>query len=410
MNNNMKKNFVWNIIGTTFSAFNSLFFLIIVTRINGIDNAGIFSFAFSMACLFYIVGIYSGRVFQVTDNNDENDDYSYINLHMFTTIIMIILSLFFYIFRGYGTFKLVVSLLLIIYKALEAVSEVFFAILQKNDKLYKVGFSMFCKSIIGIVLFFLIDYFTHNLIISLISIVVTNFLFLVFYEINNAKKTIKEKNSFKSEIIIRLLKTGFYTFIFTFLNLYLINTSKLAIENFLSDKFQTIFGIIIMPATVISLFAQFIIHPFLLEIKNNINDKKYDNLIKLIIKLSLIILFMGAICVICAWLLGVPVLKIIYGVDLKNYRLDLILILVGATFYAINCVFANVLIAFRKTLSQAIIYIIISIISSILAMILVKYNGIFGASFAYFVTMAMVVLSFLILTAIVIKKEKEKNA
>ena len=29
------KNFVWNILGTGFNSFNSLFFLIIVTRING---------------------------------------------------------------------------------------------------------------------------------------------------------------------------------------------------------------------------------------------------------------------------------------------------------------------------------------------------------------------------------------
>src|SRR5574344_1000696 len=153
MKNNMKKNFIWNIIGTTFSAFNSLFFLVIVTRINGVDKAGVFSFAFSMACLFYIIGIYSGRVFQVTDNNAENDDYSYINLHIFTSTAMLLLAFAFYSFRGYNTFKLTVSMLLIIYKVLESISEVFFALMQKNDKLYKVGFSMSCKAVISIVMF-----------------------------------------------------------------------------------------------------------------------------------------------------------------------------------------------------------------------------------------------------------------
>ena len=53
---NFKKNVIWNILGTGFNSFNSLFFLIIVTRINGTTNAGIFTIAFSTACILYIIG------------------------------------------------------------------------------------------------------------------------------------------------------------------------------------------------------------------------------------------------------------------------------------------------------------------------------------------------------------------
>ena len=38
-NTQFKKNFIWNTLGTGFNAFNSLFFMIAVTRINGVDNA-----------------------------------------------------------------------------------------------------------------------------------------------------------------------------------------------------------------------------------------------------------------------------------------------------------------------------------------------------------------------------------
>ena len=44
MKNNLKKNVIWNTLGLTFNSFNSLFFLIIINRINGIDDGGIFSF------------------------------------------------------------------------------------------------------------------------------------------------------------------------------------------------------------------------------------------------------------------------------------------------------------------------------------------------------------------------------
>ena len=35
------KNFIWNIVGTGLNSFNSLFFLIILKRINGMNDAGI---------------------------------------------------------------------------------------------------------------------------------------------------------------------------------------------------------------------------------------------------------------------------------------------------------------------------------------------------------------------------------
>ena len=40
-----KKNFIWNTLGTGLNAFNSLFFMIIATRINGVEKAGVFSIA-----------------------------------------------------------------------------------------------------------------------------------------------------------------------------------------------------------------------------------------------------------------------------------------------------------------------------------------------------------------------------
>ena len=61
--NNTKKNFVWNMIGATVNSFTSLIFMIVVTRINGTKEAGIFTFAFSLACLLQVISNYSGRTF-----------------------------------------------------------------------------------------------------------------------------------------------------------------------------------------------------------------------------------------------------------------------------------------------------------------------------------------------------------
>ena len=68
------KNFIWNSLGTGINSFNSLFFLIIVTRVNDIQTAGIFSIAYATATILYTLAMYSGRLCQVTDIKNKIKD------------------------------------------------------------------------------------------------------------------------------------------------------------------------------------------------------------------------------------------------------------------------------------------------------------------------------------------------
>ena len=120
---NLRKNFVWNLIGSTASSFASLFFMMIVTHLNGIDDAGIFSFAFSTASIYVVRGIYSGRTFQVTDKNKKTTDSDYFYLKFATCIAMLVSGLIFCLVRGYTGEKLIVIMFLITFRALEAIGE-----------------------------------------------------------------------------------------------------------------------------------------------------------------------------------------------------------------------------------------------------------------------------------------------
>ena len=147
-----KKNVFWNILGTSVNAFVSFFLLIFVTRINGEDVAGIFSFAFSVSLIFNVIGVYYGRVYQVSDNS-KNSDYDYLVSKIIVCIIMMIVSILFVILNRYFIYKIIVILLLCLLKCIEAFSETLYAIIQKNEQLYKVGFSFFIKGMLCIIIF-----------------------------------------------------------------------------------------------------------------------------------------------------------------------------------------------------------------------------------------------------------------
>lgn len=182
MEKNLKLNAIWNTLGITVNSFNSLFFLIIINRVNGVEIAGIFSFAFSIACLLFIVGIYAGRTYQVSDINENLNNYEYLVHKYITCTMMFLIAIVFIIVQKYSLEKNVIIILLCLYKLFEAMSETFYGFLQKNDELYIVGKSLFFKSLVGIIIFFVIDFLTKDIIVSCVALNINSFLF-VFYMI-----------------------------------------------------------------------------------------------------------------------------------------------------------------------------------------------------------------------------------
>ncbi|MDD6224058.1 MAG: oligosaccharide flippase family protein, partial [bacterium] len=241
---NKKKNFIWNTIGITFNAFTSLFFLVIVNRINGIEEAGIFSYTYSLACLFYIIALYYNRTYQVADVENEYSNNQYITNRLITSILTLLIVVLFSIISGFSMFKMEILMLILIFRILEAISDCFHGFIQKKDELYYVGQSLFLKAIIGLILFFITDYITNSIILSLILLIITNVIGLIV-DIKKYKSLYHQKFTFVLDKSISLFKIAFPVFIFSFLTIYLNNCQKYVMEYILDEKYQTVLGIII---------------------------------------------------------------------------------------------------------------------------------------------------------------------
>jgi len=389
-----KKNVIWNMLGASANAFNSLLFAIVVTRVNGVNEAGIFTYSFATACLFYMIAVYAGRTFQVTDITGKNSDSDYIYHRIITCIIMILVSIIFVLVKQYDIYKSSIFVILCIFKCVEAFSESIYAIIQKNDSLYKVGISLFLKAVISIITFTISNYITKNLLISCISIVLVNIILLIIYDFRNMKKLEFVKTKLSKKSMMQIFKIGFFTFLLTFLGNYLINAPRYAIDDILTNDLQTIFGIIIMPATLMGLLGQYIIQPCLVGISNSIKNKKYKELRKTIIKLASIIIGFGCVVIIGAYLLEQKVLELVYGVDLSMHITSMMIIVVGSILYSLSTILSALLIAMRKTKIQAYMYIIVAIIATILSYNLVNKIQIVGASITYLLTMLLITVLF----------------
>ncbi len=398
------KNVAWNAVGSTVNAFNSLLFAIVATRINGVDQAGVFSYAFANACIFYVIGSYIVRAFQVTDISGEFSDSDYIYNRFITCFMMILALLAFIIIKCYDFYKSAIVFTLGLFKCFEAFSEVLYGIVQKNDQLYKVGISLFIKATTGVIAFVFIDFFTKNLLLSCVSIGIVYLLLILIFDIPAYRCCQKSISSFSMKRNLNLLKKGFSTFIITILGIYLINSPRYAIDDLQSNSVQTVYGIIILPATFMCLLGQYIIQPCLTSISENIRQKNYIMLKKIITRIILLMCVIGSGVFVLAYFLEEPVLSWIYNIDLKNYKIDMLIIILGSVLYGLETVLSYVLISFRKTTVQAFIFMGVSVFAALISYAMVLNMGIRGASLTYLFVMLIIVTAFILCLLIFMRR------
>lgn len=409
MENNLKKNFILNSIGAVLYSFTSLFYMIIATRIVGTNGAGLFTFAFSTANLLQVVGIYAGRAYQVTENKENITDSDYFYNRIISCSFMLIIGLLFCFLEGYAVFKIGIILLLIVYKMLDAFAEHYYAILQKNDDLYKVGISLIIKGVLGVVLFLLINILTKNIFLACISLVILNLIVTFTYDYFNSRKVKQVITKFNLKNVISIYLAGFWIFIQTFLMQYILNASRYSIDKYFADDYQTIFGIILMPASLMILVSQFIIQPYLIRIKDYISKKEFNCLNKLILKICIFILLIGALSLVAAYFLGIPILELVYNLNLKDYKTELLIIIMASIIYSISFILNNALIALRKTLAPAICYLIVAVIEFFLVNYLVIKYVLFGASISYFISMLLILIIYILIYFVAIRKDKQND-
>jgi O-antigen/teichoic acid export membrane protein len=382
-----RKNFIWNMIGTTLNSFNSMFFMIIITRINGTEDAGIYTLLFSVACLLYNIGIYSGRTFQVTDKTGKYSETEYVIHRMVTVSIMFIVGALYCALKNFDAYRFALTMLLTIMKCLEAFSECLYGVMQKNDELYKSGFSLTIKALGSLMAIIIVNLLLKNLVISFVIVDVICLIVTLVYDFPSIKKYLNKNYSFKHSMT--LFKVGFYAFAFYFLNVYLSNAAKYALDGKVTSSEQALFSIVLMPATLINLCAIYLLQPYinrlgLLYLENRVEE--FRKSMKMIVLGSVGI---GVVALIGATLLGVPVLNLVYGVDLTNYLRSLQIIIVGATLIAIVTILSTALTTFRNTRIQFIIYLIVSGVILLISGIMVDTFGVNGGAYLYLVSTIM---------------------
>lgn len=397
--------YIWNITGSIANALLSVVALMIVTRILDDRQADIFSIAWTISQLMATVGTFQIRMYQATDVTGVFRFRQYLIYRLITIGIMMVSSYVYVVIRGYSGEKAVVVLLMCVFRAVDSLADVYEGWFQQKERLDLSGKALTYRIVAAVLGFGIVLFATRNLILSGIVLVVVYVACFFIYDIRyhygvEAFRESERKGKDGVTWIAKMTIEGFPLFINAFLMMSIMNAPKMVLDvaieqGSLAQGLQTVFNIIFMPASFLNL-AYIVFRPLITKMAIVWNMGKAREFLKILMKIMVSLFGIGILLLIGSALLGIPVLSIVYAVDLSNYKMELLIIIVGGCMYTFAAVLDNALVVIRKQYILILAYALTYIYIKFAAEVMTERWGIRGASLSY--ASAMVV--FLIITAV----------
>ena len=410
----VKSVYFWNMIASLLNAFQSVIMIIILSRFVGLIETGIFTIAYANANLFLTIGKYGMRNYQVSDVKRKYAFQEYKLSRLITTSIMIIVSFAYVVFMAktndYSMTKIGIMIWMTLFKVVDSVEDVYHAYYHQNNRLDIASKAMALRMMITIVLFAVCLIVTGSLYYSLIiSTIITAGIAMLFVRWSKTAVNQSEERKAISSNVGSLLKSCFPLFLSAFLSFYIGNAPKYAIDSMLNDEIQACYGFISMPVFVIGLLNNFIFNPMLYQLSNLWNQKKVKEFVFKVFRQMLIVGAITLVCIVGAYLIGVPVLSIMYNTNLAPYKVELIILLIGGGFLGLTGLLNTVITIMRFQKNTLWGYIFVGAGALFLSNSVVAQYGIRGASVLYTGLMGILSVIFIILFVIGILKTSQSD-
>ena len=432
-NKNEAGNYIWNAIGGMLNAGQSVFVLIIVTRVCGLEAAGLYSIAFATGNLFMYLGNYGVRNYQVSDVDEKFPFRSYILHRLLTVALMLLASAVYCAYSllrgGYSPAKTMTVAAMCLLKAIDCLEEVLEGRLHQRGRLDLAGKMMTVRLLVSIGGMLAVLVATRNLLTATNAAIILAAAAVILMaaacrrtllplqpapelvaDVGNAGAApgaaAKNRGAATSPAATSaavsaarrgalrdaavLMRVCFPVCAANFLSFYLINAPKYAIDAAMNETAQAQYNFIAMPVFVIQLLGMFVYQPVLVRMTLSWNRADKKGFLRDFLRITAGLLIIAALCLGGAYVLGIPVLSALYATDLSALKPELLLILAGGVFLAMNSFYSAVLTLMREQNRIPFMYLAGAVLSLILTPRFVGISGIMGAVISFVLIMAIV--------------------
>lgn len=387
-------NFLWNAVGGILNAGQSVFLLIVITRVCGLEAAGIFSIAFATGNLFLYLGNYGVRNYQVSDLSEKYSFHDYLRHRLCTVLLMLAAAAVYTAWSAktgnYSHYKTACVLAMCACKAVDCLEEVFEGRYQQKGRLDRSGKLVTFRLLVSIGGMIAVLLVTRDLLTAVwwgVFLAAAASALIIWRYRETAAF---ERTAFSFSGIAGLMRECFPVCAANFLSFYLINEPKYAIDAAMDETAQACYNFIAMPVFVIQLLNMFLYQPMLIRMTASWENGRRKEFLGYFDRICGALALISAPILLAAWILGIPVLSWLYATDLSALRTELLLIMTGGIFLAFNGFYCAVLTIMRKQREIPLTYLAGAVLSLAATPAMVRENGIIGAVLSFVLVMAAV--------------------
>lgn len=402
---------IWNMIGSFLYAFASMVLSIAVVQIAGEDAGGVFTFAYTtFGQHMFTVAYFGIRPFQITDTGQYTFG-EYLGLRLLTCAGTLLFGLGYASLHGYGFVKASVVFLMVAYKVIDALADTYEAEFQRRGRLYLTGKSNAFRTIFSVTVFLgTLKFSGGNLLTASGAAVAAQAAGFFIFDAAVIRELPGVDWSVRKGKKAALLRDNTLLFFSVVLDFYIFSASKYAVESCMTDRDMAAYGAIFMPTSVINLVAGFVIRPYLTRLSLDWELGRVSRFWKQILRLSAMIGGLTILALGGAWLLGIPVLSLLYSnlrEDLVSCRTALLFIILGGALNAYMNLFYYSLIIMKKQRFIMAGYGLTALFALTVSRPFVLSGGLLGGAMSYAALMALLAAVFgAVMAAGIWKKER----
>ncbi len=408
--------YMWNITGSMANAMLSMIVLMIVTRTVDNRQADIFSIAWTISQLMATIGTYQIRNYQATDVKGIFKFRQYLQFRFITLGCMLVCSAVYIAVRNYDIYKALIVFIVCIFRAVDSLADVYEGWFQQKERLDLSGKALTYRVVAAMISFTAALVMTRNLMLSCIVLTVAYiicfFCFNIRYFINVPSLCEKKEEGHANGWILKMAVAGFPLFLNGYIMMDITNTPKMAIDTAISNGImsngdQTVFTVLFMPASILTL-AYIVFRPLLTKLALVWMQGKPGEFLRILGGIIACLMGVAALGLLAGSILGLPVLSLVYALDLDGYRSHLLIIILGGCVYTFSSVLDNALVVIRKQYILIVSYVMTWIYIKAAAGFFVNSERMLGASLLYLTAMLLFLLITFIIFVVCFIREKKK--
>lgn len=403
----IKKATFWNFIASMLNAGTSAVLLFFITRLCGVNQAGMFSLASAIAYQCLSLGNFGVRNFQVSDHKKEFSFSDYLYFRIFSMILMFALLCYYAFANGYSYEKAFVVFTFGLFKCVDVIEDLYHGEYHRNNRLDIAAKLLTLRYVISLAVLIGFICVTKNLILSCIIATVATIFIFIYTNYNMIPLFFSGKYTYSFSAFKQLFICLLPIMVTNYIRLYITNAPKYAVDAFLTDQSQAYFGVLMMPVFVIGLLSDIIFRPYIAKLSKDWTEGQLKDFSRLIIRQILIIVGLTLFITVMGIFIGLKLLEIIYGMNLYQYMTSFILLLVSGGFTTLSGLLLLVMTVQREQKKMAFGYIITLVICLLISSNLVSGYGIFGSSFLCFVLSLIPAVYFAAISWLAYRKRKQ---